>query len=158
MFFFTPLFYALLAVAGLSNALPQFNFPPNMRKYHGSATFYNGDPGMGTCGKMSTGTELVVAVSSEFFNAHGAGDDPTKNPLCGKVLTIHSMNTGMETKATVVGDCPDCGGLYDVKVSLAAMVQLDKSSIPQGHTNVYWFENGSPKGFIPRAEDFATNS
>ncbi|KAI0697774.1 hypothetical protein BC835DRAFT_1413450 [Cytidiella melzeri] len=135
MLFFTPFLFALLALADLSNALP---FPFNTKTHRGTATFYDSDPGAGACGGTMTNIDiqLAVAVSSKFFDSYpGAGDDPTKNPLCGKALTITDDNNGWEVTATIFSKCDECDK-DDLKLSLAAFMQIDDT--PDSSTKISW--------------------
>ncbi|KAI0092377.1 loosenin [Irpex rosettiformis] len=123
--FFTTFLYAFLALVGFVMAAPS-------SVHKGAATFFT--PSIGACGKQSTSSDHIVAVSSQFFNSFpGAGANPNKNPICGKTLTVHFK--GKSTKVTVVDSCPGCG-LLDLDLSPAAFNDLASPDL--GRIQVTW--------------------
>ncbi|KAI0695305.1 hypothetical protein BC835DRAFT_1347192 [Cytidiella melzeri] len=135
MLFFTPFLFALLALAGLSTALPLYD-SFHRQKHHGTATFpainerNTGFDEEGSCG-LKGGPAGRVAVSATFFNSVPGvkpGDDPTKNPLCGKELSIKCPKTGRTlSSATVVGSDPSLEG-DNILLDYYASSQLDDNA------------------------------
>ncbi|KAI0692265.1 loosenin [Cytidiella melzeri] len=127
MFFFKPFFFVLFAFgAGLSNAAPA-------EVHHGDGTFYT--PGLGACGWTNTESDLIVAVSHDFYDSYPgyAGGNPNKNPVCGKKLTI--SYEGKTVTATAVDRCGGCKP-DDVDMSPAVFNQLADPA--KGRIQVTW--------------------
>lgn len=77
----------------------------------GKLTYY--DPGMGSCGIDSKGTEPVVAISHIVMDRYNTGN-PNNNPMCGKSMTIEYKGKTMDVK--IVDRCTGCAE-NDVDVS-----------------------------------------
>lgn len=77
--------------------LPTSNGGP----YSGDLTYY--DPGLGSCGITSTGSEPICAVSHVIFDAASTSANPNENPLCGLKVRIRRGETSVDVK--VVDRC-----------------------------------------------------
>ena len=75
----------------------------NGHSYTGQATYYT--PGLGACGKSSSSSDLIVAVSHELFDKYSNGN-PNDNELCGK--KIKATYQGKSTTVTIVDRCTGC--------------------------------------------------
>lgn len=84
--FFIALFYMVI----MANALPI------QKRESGALTFYT--PGLGSCGKTSSESDMVAALSSSVMSS---GDK------CGKELSI--TYKGKDVSVTAVDTCPSCG-------------------------------------------------
>lgn len=79
-----------------------------------SGTSYTGDftyyaVGMGACGKTSSESDKMVAISEDIFDAYSAesGGNPNKNPVCGKMVKITAAD-GSQHTAEVLDRCTGC--------------------------------------------------
>ncbi|KAI0056735.1 hypothetical protein BV25DRAFT_1547381 [Artomyces pyxidatus] len=98
----------------------------------GQGTFFT--PGLGACGKTSSSSDLIVAVSTDVFNGFpGAGADPNANPICGKTITANFQ--GKSVTVEVVDECPGCAA-NDLDFSPAAFDQLADESL--GRIDITW--------------------
>ncbi|KAL4400903.1 hypothetical protein ACI68E_002227 [Malassezia pachydermatis] len=84
----------------------------------GQATYYV--PGVGSCGKNSTKSDMIVAVSHSLYDQKAA-KNPNENPLCGK--TIQASYNGKSINVTVVDRCVGCQE-NDLDLSPAAFAEL----------------------------------
>ncbi|KAF5335600.1 hypothetical protein D9758_017267 [Tetrapyrgos nigripes] len=65
----------------------------------GDATFYT--PGLGACGITNTESDMIAAVSEQFFDSFpGATPNPNLNPLCGRAISVSSG--GKTIQVTIV--------------------------------------------------------
>lgn len=69
--------------------------------YEGDLTYY--DPALGSCGIMSSGSDLICAVSHVIFDAASTGSNPNENPLCG--LKIRVKRGGSSVDVKIVDRC-----------------------------------------------------
>ncbi|KAI7882560.1 hypothetical protein K492DRAFT_176185 [Lichtheimia hyalospora FSU 10163] len=92
------------------------NALPIKKRESGAITFYT--PGLGSCGKTSSESDMVAALSSSVM---GSGDK------CGQKLTI--TYKGEDVTVTAVDTCPSCGS-GDVDVSPASFQKL--ASLDEG--------------------------
>jgi expansin (peptidoglycan-binding protein) len=100
---FTTLFVLLFTT--LTNAAPLVE----RGSMSGKATYYT--PGLGSCGKTNSESDMVVALSSS---------DMSKS-LCGKSITVKSKTGSVTVK--VVDTCPGCGsGSVDLSPSAFAKI------------------------------------
>ncbi|KAI0920140.1 hypothetical protein AcW1_001958 [Taiwanofungus camphoratus] len=91
----------------------------------GDATYYN--PGTGACGGTNTGADLVVAVSTQFYNTYpGATVNPNNNPICRTKITANYQ--GKSVTAAVVDKCYSCA-LDDIDLSPSAFSVLADLSV-----------------------------
>ncbi|CAG8661129.1 1477_t:CDS:1 [Funneliformis mosseae] len=101
------------------------------RDFSGRGTFY--DPSLGACGKVSSGSDLIVALNAAQFDKTL---NPNNNPICGKSVTI----TGPDGTVTcrVEDRCPSCpfGGL---DLSRAAFDKI--SNLDRGIAEITWHFN-----------------
>lgn len=89
------------------------------KEYEGEATHYQ--PGLGSCGGRNDASEMVVAVSHSKYDAKAKGQNPNKNPYCGKKLKVSYQGKSIEVK--VVDRCPGCGE-NDLDLSPTAFKKL----------------------------------
>jgi len=131
---FTTAFSLLAAVVGIASAAPATNVARASAPTHtGQATFT--DFAVGSCGISNSDSELVVGVSSEFFNDFpGATSNPNKNPICNKQL--YAAYKGKHVTVKIVDTCVGCGK-YDLNFSPTAFDKL--ASEDDGRIyNVQW--------------------
>ncbi|KAL2810095.1 RlpA-like double-psi beta-barrel-protein domain-containing protein-containing protein [Aspergillus granulosus] len=107
--------------------LPTSNGGP----YTGDLTYY--DPGLGSCGIMSTASEKICAVSHVVFDAALNSTNPNTNPLCGLKLRIRRGE--MTVDVAVVDRCPGCN-TNDLDVSPAVFEEL--GDLAEGRVLVDW--------------------
>ncbi|KAG1468847.1 hypothetical protein G6F56_003602 [Rhizopus delemar] len=88
----------------------------------GDGTFYQ--VGLGSCGKESSDSDMVAALSSELM-----GD----KKYCGKKITVKSKKGSVKLK--VVDTCPSCSK-GDVDMSSAAFKKL--GSLDSGRIDISW--------------------
>ncbi|KAG8720824.1 hypothetical protein FRC08_018027 [Ceratobasidium sp. 394] len=94
------------------------------KRRNGKATFFN--TGLGSCGKRSKDSDLIVALSSKIN---------TRNKFCGKTIRIKNTKNGKTTTAKVLDTCPGCGS-NDLDLSPAAFKKL--GSLSTGVLSVSW--------------------
>ncbi|KAL4894731.1 RlpA-like double-psi beta-barrel-protein domain-containing protein-containing protein [Aspergillus ambiguus] len=99
--------------------------------YSGDLTYY--DPGMGSCGITSTGSEPICAVSHLVFDAASVSTNPNENPLCGMKLRIRRGDKTVDV--TIVDRCVGCKAT-DLDVSRAVFKQL--ADLDLGRVVVEW--------------------
>ncbi|KAK4183652.1 RlpA-like double-psi beta-barrel-protein domain-containing protein-containing protein [Podospora australis] len=85
----------------------------------GKITFY--EPGLGSCGLTSSGSDLVAAIGKSLFDASTVNGNPNNNPLCGKKIRV--TVGGKSVEVTAVDSCPACTE-NDLDLSPAAFNQL----------------------------------
>ena len=104
----------------------------NLLSILGRATFYDVSAGLGSCGRQSENSDMVVAVNHlqmdngmwrmidfKHFFSHSVliGANPNKNPHCGRKVKIVG-NTGKPVIAEIVDTCPGCSsGCLDMSSS-----------------------------------------
>ncbi|WFD46544.1 hypothetical protein GLX27_001181 [Malassezia furfur] len=91
--------------------------------YTGQATYYT--PGMGACGKSSSSSDMIVAVSHTLFDKYSKSGNPNDNELCGK--KIKATYGGKSTTVTVVDRCTGCKET-DLDFSPSAFTKLASKS------------------------------
>lgn len=84
--------------------------------YTGEITYY--DTGVGACGKPSSGTEAVAAISKLLYDQYVPGGDPNACTLCGKYITIQTKSQG-PYKVKIVDRCVGCA-INDLDLSRTA--------------------------------------
>ncbi|TDL27986.1 hypothetical protein BD410DRAFT_713005, partial [Rickenella mellea] len=96
-------------------------------------TFF--DPGVGACGTTSSGSDPIVAISSQLFNSFPGfdGGNPNSNPVSGKQITASFQ--GKSTTVTVVDECLGCG-VNDLDFSPAAFNALASEDL--GRIDITW--------------------
>ncbi|WP_211191825.1 cysteine/serine endopeptidase inhibitor [Actinoplanes sp. TBRC 11911] len=109
----------------------------------GIATFYN-DSGFGACGtSINAATQMLVAVSYQWFTAA----NPNADPLCSSVSVQVTYN-GKTITVPVKDKCPSCDASH-IDLSQAAFGQFastDPATTP-GVLNLTWqFVNGNGGG------------
>ncbi|KAG0633880.1 RlpA-like double-psi beta-barrel-protein domain-containing protein-containing protein [Tuber brumale] len=70
----------------------------------GEATYYT--PGLGSCGKTSTDSEYIVAISALLMNSQKTANS-NNNPMCGRMINV-SYNGGKSISVKCVDTCPEC--------------------------------------------------
>jgi len=114
-------------------AAPSANGPTHT----GQATFT--DEGVGSCGFTNTNSQLVVGVSTAFFNAFpGATTNPNNNPICGKSIT--ATFNGKSVTAEIVDKCVSCAE-FDLNFSPTAFSVLANQDLGR-ISGVSWFVVG----------------
>ncbi|KAI8364498.1 RlpA-like double-psi beta-barrel-protein domain-containing protein-containing protein [Choanephora cucurbitarum] len=87
----------------------------NLLSILGRATFYDVSAGLGSCGRQSKNSDMVVAVNHLQMDN---GANPNTNPHCGRKVKIVG-NTGKPVVAEIVDTCPGCSsGCLDMSSSL----------------------------------------
>lgn len=85
------------------------------------------DVGMGACGKPSTATQFVAAISKDVYDGFNGywGTDPNQNPICGRTahvtLTLGGITNSIDV--TVVDRCEGCAP-NDIDLSTSAYEKL----------------------------------
>lgn len=102
--------------------------------YTGRATYYDPGVGLGSCGQQHYGTEYVVAISKDLFDAQGVANS-NNNPLCGRTITCTRSGKSVDVK--VVDRCPGCFGEGDLDFSMAAFKALGGTE-DEGHFQFEW--------------------
>lgn len=91
--------------------------------------------GLGACGLTNDNSQLVVGVSTAFYNGFpGATTNPNDNPICGKKLTATFQ--GKSVTVEIVDKCVGCA-TFDLNFSPTAFDKLSKESVGRIH-NVSW--------------------
>lgn len=103
--------------------------------HKGQATYYT--PGMGACGKKSSSSDMIVALSHEMFDKFSNGN-PNSNELCGK--KIKATYQGKSTTLTVVDRCTGCSA-HDLDMSPTAFSKLASKSKGRLHGLSWSFVN-----------------
>ncbi|MCJ1341633.1 hypothetical protein MMC09_006929 [Bachmanniomyces sp. S44760] len=123
-----------LSVHPRSQNLP---LPSNSQPHTGDLTYY--DPALGSCGVMSTGGEMVFAVSHSVFDSFARGSNPNANPLCGRRIRAsrfdEQANAQRSVDLTLVDRCVGCNPT-DIDVSPAAFAELADPGA--GRVTVTW--------------------
>ncbi|KAJ2931169.1 hypothetical protein H1R20_g5936, partial [Candolleomyces eurysporus] len=100
----------------------------------GQGTFY--DTGLGACGGVNKDTDFIAAVSMHLFdNFPGAGNNPNKNPVCGR--RIRASRGGASVTITVVDRCVGCA-LTDLDFSPSAFDALTNGNRGLGRVQITW--------------------
>lgn len=76
---------------------------PHFSHHSGDGTYY--DPGLGSCGKTNSASDMIVAISHSLYDSK-ATSDPNSNPFCGK--KIKASYNGKSVVVTVVDRCTGC--------------------------------------------------
>lgn len=99
----------------------------------GDITHYDG--GEGACGgaPVNTDTDMAIALPWEFM-----GTESNNNPYCGKTLTIHNPNTGLEIQATVRDKCMGCSG-RSIDLTNAAFNAIAPTCDGRCSGFIWWF-------------------
>ncbi|KAI5778202.1 RlpA-like double-psi beta-barrel-protein domain-containing protein-containing protein [Geopyxis carbonaria] len=113
---------------------PVTETPSTGAGYSGRATYYDPGVGLGSCGQQHFGTEYVVAISKDLFDAQGVANS-NNNPLCGR--TIKCTRNGASVDVKVVDRCPGCIGMGDLDFSMAAFKALGGTE-DEGHFQFEW--------------------
>lgn len=104
---------------------------PSGSTFSGEGTYY--DPEMGACGKVNSGTEMVVAVSHELYDKHTPNGNPNKNSLCGK--KIRAFYEGSSVEVSIVDRCVGCAH-DDLDLSPSAFEKIADKDL--GRINLTW--------------------
>ncbi|KAF8528563.1 RlpA-like double-psi beta-barrel-protein domain-containing protein-containing protein [Gautieria morchelliformis] len=121
--------YIILAFLALFTTLA--NTAPVAQTNTGDVTFFA--PGLGACGKTNSASDLMVAVSFEFFNSFGP--QTNGNPICGRQIQATAPG-GKTVTVTVEDKCAGCAQ-FDLDMSPAAFDQLADPSVGRLH-GVTW--------------------
>ncbi|KAK3372675.1 RlpA-like double-psi beta-barrel-protein domain-containing protein-containing protein [Podospora didyma] len=97
----------------------------------GAITFYT--PGLGSCGKTSSESDLVVAVGAPEFDKNTPNGNPNNNKLCGKQIKVTAG--GKSVTVTIVDKCPACSA-NDLDLSPAAFNKIADPSA--GRVQASW--------------------
>lgn len=106
-------------IYGRSSSHKPHIVPAGLGFKEGDGTYYT--PSLGSCGIHSSKHDMVVAVSHEMYDSKSKGDNPNKNPLCGKM--IFAFYEGKAVLAKIVDRCTGCSK-EDVDFSPAAFKKL----------------------------------
>jgi hypothetical protein len=139
---------AVLAFSGAAQAAIPFG-----QNQVGIATYYN-DAGFGACGtQINAATEMLVAVSYQWFTTA----NPNADPLCTGVSVQVTYN-GKTITVPVEDKCPSCDATH-IDLSQAAFGQFastDPTTTP-GVLNVTWqFVSSNGGGTTPPATKTGT--
>ena len=80
---------------------------------NGQATFYYQKGVAGACGNINPDSAMIVALNNYKY----------RSSLCGKTISIKSLQTGKTVQATVADRCPGCGP-NDVDLSTGLFAAL----------------------------------
>lgn len=95
-------------------------WPAPLRNEHtGEGTYY--EPGLGSCGKTSGASDMIVAISHSMYDKKANYGNPNKNPYCGR--RIKASYEGKSVEVTVVDRCTGCQ-FGDLDFSPAAFKKL----------------------------------
>lgn len=97
----------------------------------GEGTYYS--TGMGACGKVSSDSDYIIAISHELYDENNIDNNPNHNPLCGK--KIRAYYEGNSVDVTVVDRCEGCA-YNDLDFSPSAFTQLADKSL--GRIDITW--------------------
>ncbi|KAJ7580168.1 loosenin [Mycena floridula] len=87
----------------------------------GDGTYYA--TGLGACGITSTDTDMIAAVSHQFFDAFDPGQaNPNLNKVCNK--KVKASFGGKSVEVTIVDKCGGCKGPTDLDFSPTAFQAL----------------------------------
>jgi hypothetical protein len=141
----------IAAIAGVLTVLGIASSPANATTssipfdqiQYGTATYYS-DAGYGACGSyINAATDMLVAVSYQWFTS----SNPNTDPLCNGVSVEVTYN-GKTITVPVKDQCPSCDASH-IDLSQAAFGQFastDPATTP-GVLNVSWkFVSGSGGG------------
>ncbi|CAG8523863.1 5482_t:CDS:2 [Ambispora gerdemannii] len=98
------------------------------KTFSGEATYYN--PGLGSCGKNSANTDMVVAINKPQW---GNPANPNKNKICGKKIRVKGPIGSVTAK--LVDMCPECP-YGNLDLSPSAFDKIAKRSA--GRVRVTW--------------------
>ncbi|KAF8470353.1 RlpA-like double-psi beta-barrel-protein domain-containing protein-containing protein [Gautieria morchelliformis] len=121
--------YVILVLLALFSTLAYA--APVFQPHSGDATFFR--PAVGACGDTNTVSDLVVAVSFEFF--HSFGPQTNGNPICDRRIQATAPG-GKTVTVTVKDKCAACAH-FDLDMSPAAFDQLADRSVGRIHA-VKW--------------------
>jgi len=113
--------FITIAVSFLLAASAALASPLEKRAFTGKATWTY--QGLGACGTTATDDQIVTAVQAAYFDSYPGynGQNPNKNPLCGKSVTATYQG---KTVTAVVTDRSVGGSKYDLNFSPAAFSKL----------------------------------
>ncbi|KAJ7580176.1 plant expansin [Mycena floridula] len=123
--------FAVLGFFLLSTAAPirlRRRDPQDMQT--GDGTYYI--TGLGACGFTSAGTDMIAAVSHEFFDAYANPEpgNPNKSEICNKKVQVSFQGKSIEV--AIVDRCGGCTGSTDLDFSSTAFQAL----APDGTLNL----------------------
>lgn len=74
--------------------------------FSGDGTYYA--PGLGSCGITNSATDMIAAVSWEFYDSFPgyAGTNPNNNPVCGKTVSV--SYGGKTIQVQITDRCTGC--------------------------------------------------
>ncbi|KAF8522831.1 barwin-like endoglucanase [Gautieria morchelliformis] len=104
---------------------------PVLLKHIGDATLFK--PALGACGIINSPSDMMVAVSFEFFNSFGPQSNG--NPVCGRKIRATAPG-GNSVTLTIEDKCAACSQ-FDLDMSPAAFDRLADESIGRLH-GVTW--------------------
>ncbi|KAG5418898.1 DAG7 [Candida metapsilosis] len=113
-----------------SSASPSSSQPSGSLQ-SGQGTYYS--TGMGACGKVSTDSDYIIAISHDMYDEHNIDSNPNHNPLCGKQIRAYCQ--GKSVDVTVVDRCEACS-YNDLDFSPSAFTQLADKSL--GRIDITW--------------------
>ncbi|WFC97774.1 Lytic transglycosylase [Malassezia yamatoensis] len=121
-----------LSSSGSASASSSSSSGTDGETYAGQGTYYS--PGLGSCGKTSSSSDKVVAVSHKLYDQYSSSGNSNSNELCGK--QIKATYNGKSTTVTVVDRCTGCSS-DDLDFSPSAFRQLASTSVGRLR-NVQW--------------------
>ncbi|WFD19465.1 Lytic transglycosylase [Malassezia caprae] len=102
---------------------------PLWHDHSGDGTYY--EPGLGSCGKTNSGSDMIVAISHSMYDKKANSDNPNTSPYCGR--RIKASYEGKSVVVTVVDRCTGCQ-FSDLDFSPAAfkkLASMDKGRLKQ---------------------------
>ncbi|PIA14633.1 Non-catalytic module family EXPN protein, partial [Coemansia reversa NRRL 1564] len=96
--------------------------------YSGEGTYYT--PGLGSCGKTNSATDLIAAINAPQYDATGSSNSAS---ICGKCVQVKGPKG--EVKVTIADRCPACKS-GDLDLSPAAFDQIGDES--EGRISISW--------------------
>ncbi|KAI9304357.1 RlpA-like double-psi beta-barrel-protein domain-containing protein-containing protein [Cunninghamella echinulata] len=103
---------------------------PLHKRASGSATYYNVDVGVTSCGGTYKDTDMIVALNSKQM---GNAANPNKNPNCGKKLKVKGPKGSVTV--TIVDTCPGCS-YGDLDLSPKAFSKI--ANLDAGRVSITW--------------------
>ncbi|ORX63314.1 hypothetical protein K493DRAFT_148348, partial [Basidiobolus meristosporus CBS 931.73] len=96
--------------------------------FSGDGTYFA--PGLGSCGIVSTSSQLIAAMNAPQFGEYA---NPSHSPVCFKCAMIHGPKGSV--KVQIVDKCPSCKeGSLDL--SPAAFEHI--ADLAQGRVHIDW--------------------
>ncbi|CCU97831.1 unnamed protein product [Malassezia sympodialis ATCC 42132] len=91
-------------------------------------------PGLGSCGKKNSESDMIVAISHSMYDKKKDSNNPNTSPYCGRKIKASYKDKSVEV--TVVDRCTGCQ-FSDLDFSPAAFKKL--ASMGEGRLkNVKW--------------------